>query len=426
MEYKLDKKGGGLCRLEIAFPAQEVFAAWKKAAQPFGASFRMAGFRPGKAPLEILEKRFSQQISDAATDALVSRGIDEALAKESLVPAAGVRYEGESAGRGRDFHFSVEFCVLEERELPDLEAIRIREEEPQADPVQESLFVRDILGRAAERVSVTEGQPQDGDIVQVEVTGKMDGRTVTGMNTGSCRMRLMPVKPGEKAPDLDPIVRGLRIGETGTGTTPCPDNYPDPSMRGRDIELVVTLRGIEREVLPALTDDVARQLGFRDAGSLGASAHARALEMDRLHKYSEAKKTLLNRLENMEGFEAPQALVQQCQREELRHSRRYLQQQFDSVDKLKETLAVMKSEAGEAARRKARARALLLAWADRNGMTVPDGEFARVIAARAARRNMDAESYRHALARTGELFELRAAMLEERALNELMKRVFRP
>ena len=225
MEYQLDIKDGGLRRLSFVCPAGEVLSEWKKAAAFFASSFRMAGFRPGKAPLEVVEKQFLQQISDGVTDTLVSRSVGEALKKESLVPAAGLDYEGGNAARGQDFHFSVEFCVLEERDLPDIEAIHIKEEEPQADPVQESLFVREILGRAAERTAVTEGHPQDGDIVQAEVTGKMDGRVVPGMNTGSCRMRLMPARPGERVPDLDPIVRGLTVGETGSGSTPCPDEW---------------------------------------------------------------------------------------------------------------------------------------------------------------------------------------------------------
>ena len=426
MEYHLDMEDGGLRRLSFVCSAEEVLSEWKRAAAPFAASFRMAGFRPGRAPLEVVEKRFFQQISEAVTDALVSRFVEEALKKEALVPAAGLDYEGENAVRGRDFHFSMELCVLEDRELPDLEAVHIKEESPQADPVQESLFVRDILGRAAEKVTVTEGHPQDGDVVQVEVTGKMDGQVVPGMNTGSCRMRLMPARPGEKVPDLDPIVRALSIGETGSGSTPCPDNYPDPSMRGRNIELVVTLRGIEREKLPSLTDETARKLGFRDVDALRTSAHVRALEMDRLRGLAEGKRALQNVLESWEGFEAPEALVLQCRREVMHRSRRYLQRQFDSSDRLKETLDLMKEESGEKARRKARARALLLTWAAHAGVAISDGDFQRMLAARAARNNMNVEAYRRGLVRTGELFELRAAMLEERALTELMKKVFRP
>ena len=106
-------------------------------------------------------------------------------------------------------------------------------------------------------------------------------------------------------------------------------------MRGRDIELVVTLRGIERETLPPLTDEVARSLGFRDARVLTASAHARALEMDRLHKFSEGRRALQARLESWEGFDAPEALVRQCRREAMRRSRQYLQRKFESPEKLK-------------------------------------------------------------------------------------------
>ena len=130
MEYKLEVEDGGLRRLSFTCPAGEVLSAWKKAAQPFAASFRMAGFRPGKAPLEVVEKRFYQQISDAATDALVEAAVDDALRREALVPAAGLVYEGGNAVRGREFCFRMECCVLENGDVPDLSSIHIKEEEP--------------------------------------------------------------------------------------------------------------------------------------------------------------------------------------------------------------------------------------------------------------------------------------------------------
>ena len=421
MEYQIDKKVDGGCRLSCSLSAQEVLAAWKKAAAPFAASFCMAGFRPGKAPLEVVEKRFFSPIAESATDALVERAVEHMLSEQGLTPVCALTYEGENARRGQPFSFKTEFCVLEDLSLPDLAGMTISIEEPCADAVQEQLFVRDILSREAIRENVTEGLPRDGDVVEIEVTGKMDGRTVPGMHTGSSRIRLMPVGPGEKVPDIDPVVRGLHVGETGTGTTPCPDNYPDPSMRGKSIELVVTLRSIERETLPSLTDETAQKLGFHDVEALRRSAHERALEMDRVHKMSLARQSLRDRLEHWQGFDAPQALVEQCRREIMHRSQRYLQRQFDSSDSLKETLAVMRAEAGKKAGEKARARALLLGWARKRGLEIPEREWQAVLAGRAARKNMDAAAYRRTLYRSGELFELRAAMLEERALSDLMQ-----
>ena len=425
MEYQLDRGADGRCRLDCTFSAAEVLTVWKKAAAPFSASFRMAGFRPGKAPLEVLERQFGRQIAEEATSALVEKAVDEALRKEGVLPVTGFTYGGGNAARGVPFAFSVEFCVLPEAELPPLETLSVKEHAPVADPVQEELFVRDILGRLGKKVSVTEGRPQDFDVVDAEVTGKIDGHVLPGMNTGPCRMRLTPTRPGERVPDLDPIVRGLGVGESGTGSTVCPDNYPDPSLRGRDIELTVTLRGMEREELPPLTEETAQKLGFRSVEALKASAHEQALMLSARHVRAEARAALVAELERMENVEVPAALTERCRREAMRRSRQYLSPQYASSESLKESLALMKEEAEEKAARKARVRVLLLGWARREGLDVAREELDRVLAARAARQNVDVESYRHSLALGGDVFEMRAAMLEERALDELLKKVRR-
>ena len=426
MEYHVEKGEGGACRLTCFFSAADVTAEWKKAAAPFASSFRMAGFRPGRAPLEVLERQFGRQIAEETTDALVGRGVKKALSAEGLLPVTAFTYEGENALRGRDFRFSVSFGVLPDAETPDFSSLRIEGRIPAADAGQDAAALRDMLGRMAERVPVKEGRPQDGDIVQADVTGRIDGRVVPGMNTGPCRMRLMPLMPGEKAPDLAPVIRSLSIGETGTGTTVCPDNYPDPSLRGRDIELTVTLRSVEREILPPLTEETARRLGFSGVEALENAAHELALERSGARLHMEAKRELMERLEAWEGVEAPSCLVEHCRREAMRRSRQYLQSSYESPDKLREILALMKEEAEETARKKAVRRMLLLGWARGEGLEVRDAELERVLAGRAAAQNMDAASYARSLARGGDIYEMRAAMLEERALEALLARVLRP
>ena len=426
MEYHLEKGEGGACRLSCVFSADEVGAEWKKAAAPFASSFRMAGFRPGKAPLEVLERQFGGRISEEAADALIGRGVRKALAAEGLLPVTSFVYEGGNALRGREFRFSVSFGYLPEGEEPDFSSLSVKEKVPAADAEQDAAALRDMLGRIAERVPVQEGRPQDGDIVQAEVTGRMDGRILPGMNTGPCRMRLMPLRPGEKAPDLDPVVRSLNVGETGAGTTVCPDNYPDPSLRGRDIELTVSLRAVEREILPPLTEETARRLGFGGVEALKAAAHGLALERSRARARMEAKRELAALLEAWEGVEPPAVLVEHGRREALRRSRQYLQSRYDSPDRLKEILAIMKEEAEQAARKKAVRRTLLLLWARGEGLDIREAELDKVLAGRAAAQKSDPASYRSSLVRGGEEYEIRAAMLEERALEALLSRVLRP
>lgn len=418
MEYRIENEAQGTHCLICSYSEAEVLDIWKKAANRFSSSFRLPGFRPGKAPLAVLEKQFGSQISDMVTDTLVGRAVNEALKTSDVMPVTRFDFKGENAMRGKQFSFEIRFGVLPEFECPVLESLRVEEAEPVADPVQEGLFMRELLSRAADTVEVKEGTPQDGDIVAGDVKGTVNGNPVPGLN-GPCRIRLMAVAPGEKAPDLDPIFRGLHIGETGKGSTICPDNYPEPSLRGKPIELAVTLRKIERETLPELNDETARKLGFRSIETMQMSAHEQALDMDRLHKRSQAMKSIQNVLENWQGFDAPALMVTECERDAMRRSRQYLQQKYGDSDTLKNSLAQMKQEAAEAGARKARCRALLLRWARVHGITLAPEELDAVLRGRAARQNKAPEEYLLTAARTGEVFDIQAAMLEEKALYAL-------
>ena len=418
MQYHIEKGERGFCRLSCSFGVTEVQEAWKKAAAYFGSSVTIPGFRKGKAPLAALEKQFGQQMADFATDKLVSRAVEQALQREKLEPVSGFEYEGGSAELGREFSFVLDFCVLPEGECPDLMSLSVDIAEPEADPVQESLFLREMLARGADKVQVTEGLSQDGDLVSANVVGSVDGRPVPGL-AGPCRLRLTPPVEGEKVPDLDPVVRKLRIGETGMGSTPCPADYPEPSLRGRTIDLAVTLLSIERDLLPELNDETARRLGFRNAESMKFRAHEQALDMDRLHKRSQAMLAMQNSLGAWQGVDAPELMVKQCQRDLLRRATQYLRRQQNGDPDFVAGMAKMRAETAIASMRRARARILLLLWARENGVELPKNELDAVLRGRAARQNKLPDDYLLSASRSGEVFELRAAMHEEKALYAL-------
>lgn len=420
MEYHVEKAEGGLCRLTCLFSAAEVSAEWKKAAMPFALSVRMDGFRPGNAPLKVLDRRFGKQINEECANVLALRGIKHALAAEKLIPITSFTAEADTAHLGRDFSFSVSFCVLSQKDAPNLSSLKAEKRLPHASAADDAAALHDILARIAQKVPVKEGRPKDGDIVQAEVTGRIHGHIASGMNTGLCRVRLMPLCPGEKAPDLDPVIRSLSIGETGRAAVLCPSNYPDPSMRGQEMELTVKVLAVERELLPPLNEETAHKLGFLGVDALKIAAHELALERSSAHLRMEAKRSLVERLESWEGANAPHFLVEYFRRKIMSHSRRYLQKSYDSPSKFKEILALMKEEAEQNALKRAVMRELLLAWAHGEGLDVPNEELQKVIARHAAAKNQDAASFARSIALSGEIHEIRAAMLEERAIEKLL------
>ena len=420
MEYSLERKEGGFAVLSASYAEKEVLEFWKKAASRFTPTISMAGYRPGKAPLAVVEKQFGTRIADMATDMMVDSAVRKAFEAESAASSGAFDYSGGTAARGKAFAFRIEFALRAPVRAEGLETLSLPRETPQADPVQERMILQDMAARGVEPVRVTEGTPQDGDVVVAEVTGEVDGHVVAGMSTGTCRIRLAPHVDGEKAPDLDPVVRTLRLGETGHGTTICPDNYPDPSLRGREIDLKVTVKMIERRAVPPISDELARSLGYRGEAEMRAAAHGQALDMDTHYREIQARRRLLGMLEEWQGAEPSDAMAEECRRETMRQARRYLQTGYSSGEGLKEALASMKQEAADSARRRARGKAVLLAEADARGISVSESALDAVLAPRAARQGMSTADFRLSLARTGELHAMRAAMQTEKALEALL------
>lgn len=417
MECRIERGEQGQCRAFCTFTEAEVLSAWKKAAQRFAAALNMPGFRPGKAPISVLEKQFGSEIAEAAADRLTARALEQAFRHEGIVPVTGLEYEGPLAQRGQGLSCEVSFGLLPEFDLPALASIALDKSEAEVDPVQEELFLREMLSRGAQTVSVTDGTPLDGDLVMADVEGRVDGNPVPGL-CGPVRMRLVAPVPGEKEPALVPIIRALHVGETGTGSTPCPPDFPDHAMRGHDIAISVTLRGIERDSLPELNDENARKLGFRNAEAMRLRAHEQAQDMARLHKRSRALDGMRAMLEMWPNFDAPEAMVKQCTREAISRATQQMQQ-FAVQGGMPSSLEQMEKDASENGERKARCRTLLLGWAQANGVELPQGELDAVLRGRAARRQMSLDEYLVSTARSGERYAIRAAMLEEKALYAL-------
>ncbi|WP_446423724.1 trigger factor [Mailhella sp.] len=417
MESRIERDGHGQCRAIGMIPEAEVLVEWKKAAQRFASAVQIPGFRRGKAPLTALEKQFGAEIAELVTDTLVQRALSQAFEREGVTPITGFEYEGGLAQRGQGLNFEASFGVLPEFDQPDLASIAVDKAEAVADPVQEELFLREMLARGAEKVNVTEGTPQDGDLVMADVEGRVDGAPVPGL-CGPVRMRLVASVPGEKEPELVPIIRSLHVGETGTGSTLCPPDFPDHAMRGRVIEIIVTLRGIERDLLPELSDESAGRLGFRSAEAMRMRAHEQAQDMARLHKRSRSLEGMQAMLELWPGFDAPEAMVKQCTREAISRAAQQMQQ-FAAQGGMPSSLEQMEKDASDNGARKARCRTLLLGWARANGVELPESEVDAVLRGRAARRQMSLEEYLVSTGRSGETYAVRAAMLEQKALYAL-------
>src|SRR6202008_3481087 len=126
MKVEVEKQPGSVSKLQIELPAAEVTKEWDAIANSFARFAKIPGYRPGKAPRAVIDKRFRREIQDELTKKLVSKSYHEAVEQEQLRVASLTNIEDIEFGEDRSMRFRATVVTAPEFELPDYMKIRVQ------------------------------------------------------------------------------------------------------------------------------------------------------------------------------------------------------------------------------------------------------------------------------------------------------------
>ena len=408
-------------KISVTVPAEEVNAALNAAAREVGASVTLPGFRKGKAPVSVIEKRFAGEVVSRATETLVERRVADILKEEDLKPLSRLDFEGEQITRGKDLTFSFSFETLPDGiKLPeDLSALTVEMDSSEATEEEEvEAFTKRLLKSTATLEEVKENRlPENGDIVTIDVDGDVDGKPVPGMKVENYSIQLSEPQDGKELSELDKIIRGLHAGEEGTGTMVCPEDHVDETLRGKTVDLRVKLSKISREILPELDDDYAKKLGFQDLAALKKMLADQASHNKLSAARSEAERKLMNSVLEGQDFPLPESVVKAQQEEYENEIRDYLGQQGLDKTAIDESIKNMAAENRKQGEERARVQLFLTALARREKLEVTAQEVDMQIMQMAHQYKQDFHKLREALYQNGAVNEIQDRMLNSKAMN---------
>ncbi len=405
-------------KISVVVPAEEVNAALNAAAREVGASLTIPGFRKGKAPASVVEKRLPEEVYGRATEVLVERRVADILKEEDLKPMSRLAFEGEQVARGKDLSFSFTFETLPDVKLPeDLSALTVTMES--LEPTEEEIadFTKRLLKSTATLEEVTEARlPENGDVVTIDVDGDVEGKPVPGMKVENYSIQLSEPKEGKELSELDNIIRGLKAGEEGTGSMVCPEDHIDESLRGKTVDLRVKLRKISREILPEMDEDYAKKFGFPSLEALTTmiAQQAGAAKADRVR--TDAQQQLMDSVLEGQDFPLPEAVVKNQQLEYEAEIRDYLEQQGMDKAAIEDSLKNMGEETRKQAEERARMFVFLTALAKREKIEVTAQEVDMQIMQMAQQYKQDFQQLRTAMYQNGSVNDIQDRMVNSKAL----------
>jgi len=219
------------CRreLELEIPAEEVAKQTEKVAKDLAKVARVPGFRPGKAPISLIKKRFAEDIKGEVLQTLVPERVEKAVAEEKLTPVSQPQVDKLEYNEGQPVKFRASFEVLPEFSLGDYKNLEI--ELPEMAITDESVAntLAEMQQRAATFVPVEGRTVQNGDFVQVKLLARPKAAASLCKPLAFCATSA-PKKPWSHSTNTC-SARAPAI--TRISTSPTPPTIPTPSSPAR-------------------------------------------------------------------------------------------------------------------------------------------------------------------------------------------------
>jgi trigger factor len=301
------------CRreLELEIPAENVQKAAEKVARDLARVARIPGFRPGKAPVTLIRRRFAEDIQGEVVQSLVPEYLEKALDEKKLVPVTRPEVDKVQFKEGEPLRFRAVFEVLPEFELGDYKNLEVQVEAIEIGDTQVDKAIEELRERAATFVPMEGRAAKDGDFVLM----KLIGTPVGGGDPIRADNILCHLGAEETLESFTENLRGAMGGETRKFQSKYPDDYPDPKLAGKTYDYSVEVQSIKEKKLPELNDEFAKDAAG-EKGGFTTLAEMRKKILEDLQaakaqqQEAQAREKILELLVKRHDFPVPEALVE--------------------------------------------------------------------------------------------------------------------
>ncbi|MFC5558184.1 trigger factor [Ureibacillus thermophilus] len=310
MSAKWEKKDANTGVLTIEVPAEKVNQALDQAFQKIVKQINVPGFRKGKVPRKIFEKRFGvEALYQDALEILVPEEYSKAVDETGIFP---VDYPeiGELDGfeKDKDFTFTATVTVKPEPKLGEYKGLEVKKLSTEVTDEEVEEQIQNLLNRKAE-YEIKEDEPiVEGDIAVIDFEGFLGDEAFEG---GKGEDYPLEIGSGQFIPGFEEQLVGLKAGESKDIQVTFPEEYHAEELAGKDATFKVTVKEVKTKVLPELNDEFAKEADpeVESVEELRNKIKERLAEQ----KKNEAESTLRDELvekaaENAE-MEIPEAMI---------------------------------------------------------------------------------------------------------------------
>jgi len=332
VKVSVEKLPSSEALVEFDFSWDEVEKASDKAYRKLVQKVDIHGFRRGKAPRSLVERKLGKEyIYQEGLDDLMSEAYRDALKEHEITPLSQPELDAPVFEMGQPYHFSLKVPIITPVELYDYRSLHFDREEA----VVTSEEVEQELESLRNRQAIWEvvGRPaQIGDRVTMDLKLTVDDESISDLKDNP--FELTDERHGLFS-GMDAHILGMQAGESKTFTTTIPEDYSNEKLAGKEAQYTTTLHKVEFKELPELDDALAAQVSkdeYQSLEDLRKAVSDNLLENKQRRIRDELRETVMNAVIEQSTFTIHPVMIQE-EAEEMAHQFSHmLEQQRMSMD----------------------------------------------------------------------------------------------
>lgn len=310
MEINIKDTKPWLKEIEVTIEPERVKHKIEQITASYANKAQVPGFRKGKVPRPILQRRYGATFEAMAIDELFDEAFKEIIQNNNLQPVSQAQISDYTLTDDKTLKFELSFEVIPEFELKNYVGIKIKKQEPTGFDEEFDRRVRILQEKCATYISLNRpAENNDYILVDYEIyeQNKLVGKKQSGV--------MIELGSNNNHPNINQALLGVKPGDEKMVSVSFPEDFSDKTLANRTLEYKFYVRDIKEKKLPEIDDEFAKDLGFKDLSELKDQLNQEIM-LDRARIIEDdLKSQIYHYLVSEHNFDPPNVYVEMAYKE---------------------------------------------------------------------------------------------------------------
>lgn len=427
MDIKVEKQDNCTARLRAVVPAETVAAESKSIATSYSSQVKIPGFRPGKAPLAVVEKRFAKEIKEEIISRLYNQATDKTLEENQDIKVLDFgKPETNTIQEDGSYVLETVITFVPAFELPEYKGLSVTATSTEVTDEEVEAGLEDLRNRYADYV-VVDRPVAEGDVAVVDFSATVDGKPVSeviGKPAGFLEGRegqWVRIEEDSFLPGFAMQLIGSQPESKKEITVTISEEFPLSDLHGKEVTLDVFVKETRELTLPELDEEFAKKILPEGDLALLKQRMKEVLTSNKEEEVENAKiDQIATQLTEAIDFPLPEPLVERAAQDILRNRLQASMHLLQNGGDIEAEIAKLKEGTQEEAIRNLKTHFILQDIARKESIQVEDNELGQEIYRIAQQQKKQPQAIIKELRKTGQLTGIAQGLLSNKVMNFLV------